>query len=60
MGWNLLCLNIVLTALANACVLNGMSSPEQQQTAYICIIYCIIFCQQPSRAIADMKKMIKG
>ena len=32
-----ICLNRVLTDLANVWVLNGMSSPEHHQTAYICL-----------------------
>ena len=44
-----ICLNMVLTALADLCVLIGMSSPEQHQTAYRCICNCahypcISFC----------------
>ena len=38
-----ICLNMVLTALANLCALNGMSSPEEHQIAYV-YLYNYVQC----------------
>ena len=45
-----ICLNMVLTVLANVCVLNGMSSPQQHKTTYISI-YNYMF-NVPASALA--------